>query len=95
MTDLPPLFDKRGVFMPLDGDTLANLSPERQRIYQDVADAAAHMERADAELVACNAAVKLAADQVRDAEKAMPAKRDFHSLWKETFGRPRVKAEAI
>ena len=83
------LFDKRGTFIPLDADTLATLTPERQELYAAVADAAADMKRADAELEAAVTDVKLRADLVRDAEKAMPKGPSFHDLWRETFGRPR------
>lgn len=88
MTDLV-LFDPKngGKFTPLDADTLANLPPVRQELYAAVADAAHDLERAESDLVAATDHVAECAEAVRVAEKQMPPKRSFHSLWLETFGR--------
>jgi hypothetical protein len=94
MSDLPPLFDKRGAFLPLADDVLASLSPERQELYAAVADAAADMERANAELEAAIADVKLRADLVRDAEKAMPKPPTHVQLVKEMIASNRVARHA-
>lgn len=86
----PQLFDQRGKFTPLDADALANLSPERQSLYQDVADTAANLERAEADLKDATDHVAECVRAVADAEKATAASRPtFHDLWKATYGRPR------
>lgn len=92
MSDMAPLFDPKngGKFAPYDADTLANLSPERQSLYQDVADAAANLERAESDLKTATDHVAECVRGVADAEKQMPKAPTFHELWKATFQRPRV-----
>lgn len=94
MTDLPALFDRKGAFLPLADDVLATLTPERQELYADVADAATNMAATDAELAEATAAVKACADAVRDAEKQMPKVPTYHDLWRATFGRPRPNKQS-
>jgi hypothetical protein len=88
MTDLGPLFGRKGEWLGYDADTLAALPPERQQLYADVEAAARELETAEADLKTAQADVTECVARVRDAEAAMP-KRDFHSLWREHFARPR------
>ena len=86
-----PLFDSRGTFTGYDEATLAALTPQRRSLYDAVADAAAVMTQADAELKAATDNVRACMDAVSDAEKRQPARMTQHQLWKETFGRPWIK----
>lgn len=96
MTEFAPLFDRAGTFMPYDGDALATLSPERQQLYADVADAATNLDRAQSALKAATDHVAECVRVVADAEKATAASRPtFHDLWKTTFGRPRHKPQGV
>jgi hypothetical protein len=92
MTDLPPLFEPKngGKFAPYDADMLATLTPERQTLYQDVADAAANLERVESDLKNATDHVAECVRGVSDAEKQMPKAPTFHELWRQTFGRPNL-----
>jgi hypothetical protein len=89
LLNLPNLFDKRGAFMPLDGEAIEVLGPKRAALYQDVADAAANLERANAELADATEHVKACADAVRDAEKACAQNPiTFMDEWRHMTGKP-------
>jgi hypothetical protein len=94
MSDLPPLFDKRGAFIPLDADTLATLTPEQQERYAAVADAAENMTAADADVAACRAERKAAVDAGLEAEKHQPKPMTREQLVKDHIASERARRVA-
>lgn len=87
MTELPSLFDSRGIFIPLDDAVLASLGELERTAYHTVRDASAIM-------VACDTAVQSAEDGLsenvqlkNEAEQYLTdnfPKPTFQDLWRET-----------
>lgn len=85
--DLPPLFDKKGIWVGYDAATLEQLPPERVALYRDLEAVALRL--ADKE-----SAVKTLQDETAEHAAhrvaclaAMPKPMTQHELWKQTFGR--------
>lgn len=90
MSDLPSLFDTKGVFTPLSDDALGGLGELQAAAYLALADAARGLAAKDSADAAAQDRVTNCIRDVREAEQYLAdnyPKMTFQDLWRENFGR--------
>lgn len=81
------VFSKTGAFTPLPDEVVATFDEARAASYARLVTCADDLKAADAGVAASIEAIKEANAEVVAQEKLVAAlpKRDFYSLWRETF----------